>query len=96
MAAYLIVDVEAVDAEQYRQYSERANPTLERYGGKIIVRGGRFEAPEGGWQPRRLLLVEFPDYATAQAWYQSPEYQATIPIRQGSARTGAFLIVDGA
>jgi len=95
MAAYVIVDVEPLDAERYGEYSERAKPTLERYGGRFVVRGGRFETPEGGWQPRRLVILEFPSYEQAQAWYRSPEYQEIIPLRQQHGRNGALILIEG-
>src|SRR5262249_2395494 len=95
MAAYVIVDVEPVDAERYREYPERASPSRQGYGGRYVVRGGRFEAPEGGWQPRRLVVLEFPSYEQAQQWYRSPEYQELVPRRQQHGRNGAFILVEG-
>ena len=42
-----------------------------------MVRGGQFEAI-GGQRRSRNVVIEFKDYETALACYNSPEYQANI------------------
>lgn len=39
-----------------------------------------------------MVIVEFPDKATADAWYASPEYQAILGIRLGASQSDAYLI----
>jgi len=68
--------------------------TIEKYGGRFLVRGGAHEVIEGEWQPHRLVLLAFADMARAKAWYQSPEYAAAKAIRFRTSR-GQLLIVDG-
>ncbi len=41
MAAYMIVDNEVTDPEGFREYQKRVGSTLESYGGKFLVRGGK-------------------------------------------------------
>jgi uncharacterized protein (DUF1330 family) len=41
------------------------------------------------------VILEFPSYEQAQAWYRSPEYQEIIPLRQQHGRNGALILVDG-
>jgi uncharacterized protein (DUF1330 family) len=43
----------------------------------------------------RNVVVEFADFATAQACYQSPEYTVAKLIRQQHAEAD-FIIVQGA
>ena len=40
-----------------------------------MVRGGRVDPKEGDWQPRHLLMLEFPSLEQAERWYNSPEYK---------------------
>jgi uncharacterized protein (DUF1330 family) len=95
MAAYVIVDVEVLDPELYKEYTSRVPATLTTYGGRFLVRGGRYETLEGTWQPRRIVVLEFDSYAAAMAWYRSPEYQEIVPLRQKYARTNFLTVVEG-
>ena len=95
MAAYVIVDVQVTDPQAYEEYRRQVPATLERYGGRFAVRGGRYETLEGSWQPQRIVVLEFPDYERARQWYDSPEYQAIIPLREQHARTNFLTLVEG-
>lgn len=91
---YWIVRVSVRNAENYPSYLEAAKPAFEKFDARFLVRGGQFEAPEGS--PReRNVVVEFKDFDTAKACYQSPEYQAARQIRMANADAD-FLIVEGA
>ena len=95
MAAFVIVDVEVHDPEAYRAYTSQVPATLERYGGRFIVRGGAVETIEGAWTPQRVVVLEFPNAEAARTWHASPEYQAILPIRQRHARTNFLTLVEG-
>jgi uncharacterized protein (DUF1330 family) len=49
---------------------------------------------EGGWEPLRVVIIEFADSAAARRWYESDDYQPLIPIRQGASTTD-MLVVEG-
>jgi len=53
MPAYIIVEIEILDPAGYEEYKDLAGATVEKYGGKYIVRGGRTEVLEGDWKPKR-------------------------------------------
>lgn len=95
MSAYVIGDIEVTDAAAYEEYRKQVLAVVTRYGGKFIVRGGKIDPKEGGWTPKRLVLLEFPSLAQAQKWYDSPEYAPLIKLRQ-KASTGRLIIVEGA
>ena len=92
MAAYIVVDVEITDPEDYQTYARQTLATLEPYGGKFIVRGGNAETIEGDWQPKRFVVIEFPGVEQAKAWYNSPEYSSIIGIRHRSANSRMILV----
>jgi uncharacterized protein (DUF1330 family) len=73
---YWIVRVSARNAERYPEYVAATRPAYEKYGARFLVRGGRCDTKEGTAR-KRTVVVEFKDYETALACYQSPEYQAT-------------------
>jgi len=95
MAAYVIGDIEVTDQGIYDDYRKQVLATVEKYGGRFAVRGGKVEPLEGGWSPKRIVLLEFPSFEQAQKWYRSPEYAPLIKLRQKGAR-GRLLIVEGA
>ncbi|WP_299826932.1 DUF1330 domain-containing protein [uncultured Roseobacter sp.] len=90
---YWVVRVSVKNADNYPAYLAAAKPAFEKFKARFLVRGGKYTAPEG--TPRdRNVVVEFQDYDTALACYQSPEYQRARDIRMANAETD-FLIVEG-
>ena len=94
MAAYLIADIEIRDPQGYEEYKQRASRTVEQFGGRFLARGGRHEVLEGTWNPTRLIVLEFPDMATLQAWYDSADYEGAKPFRVANARSH-FVALEG-
>ena len=94
MKAYVLGDIEMRDPARYEEYRKQVLPTIEKYGGRFLVRGGAAEVVEGDWKPRRIVVIEFPDMTALKAWYASPEYAPLIKLRQ-SASVGSLLAVDG-
>jgi uncharacterized protein (DUF1330 family) len=95
MAAYILASIKVTDAERYPEYARQTPAVVEKYGGRFLVKGGAYEEIEGSWPGRRLVVIEFPDAAAAKRWYESPEYQQLIPLRQAYAETD-LVIVEGA
>jgi uncharacterized protein (DUF1330 family) len=94
MTAYVLVEVDVTDAEQYDKYRPLAGASVEQYGGRYLVRGGASEVLEGERVPKRLVVLEFPDADAARRWYHSPEYQEAKAVREGAA-VGSFICVEG-
>ncbi len=95
MAAYAIAEIEVADPEAYSEYREGVPATLEPFGGRFLVRGGRHETLEGSWEPQRVVILEFPSVDQAKAWHASPEYQRLVRIRQQHAHTRFLTVVEG-
>lgn len=94
MPAYVIVDIEVTNPEEYEEYKRLAEASVAAYGGRYIVRGGSKEILEGSWTPRRFVILEFPDVAIAKTWWASPEYADGKALRQRCADTN-MIVVDG-
>ena len=88
MAAYVVVEISIRDPETYERYKVMAPPSIARYGGRYIVRGGRTHCLEGSWDAARFVLLEFPTADAARAWWSSPEYAPAKALRQAT-RTAA-------
>ena len=94
MPAYMIVDEDVFDSEGLADYGKVAGRTIAQYGGKSIIRTTEIEVLEGTWKPKRLVVLEFESKDAAKRWYDSPEYQAIIPLRQKAAKSN-FILVEG-
>ena len=94
MSAYVVVQVEVMDPEGYEGYKSMVPSSLAVYGGKFVVRGGACETLEGAWQPKRLVVLEFPSVAKAKAWWNSDEYRDAKALRQRTAKT-EMIVVEG-
>ncbi|MET9349552.1 DUF1330 domain-containing protein [Streptomyces termitum] len=83
-----VLDPEVLD------YMDRVQATLDPFGGRFLVHGApRREVLEGRW-PEALVIIGFPTYAQARAWYDSEPYQALLPLRTRHM-PGDVLLVDG-
>jgi uncharacterized protein (DUF1330 family) len=97
MTAYLVADITITDPQEYQEYTRQVEATIQRFGGRYIVRGATSQPQvvEGDWLPTRITILEFPDMEQAKAWYDSPEYVAIRGIRQ-RASDSHLVFVQGA
>ncbi|GHJ94842.1 hypothetical protein SNE510_43610 [Streptomyces sp. NE5-10] len=96
MTAYAIANLHPAAElhDEVLAYMERVRSTLDPHGGRFLVHGApRREVREGSW-PGGLVLVAFPSYDDARAWYDSAPYQALLPLRTRHV-PGDLLLVDG-
>lgn len=94
MNAYVLVEVHVTNPEPYAAYRDLAGASVARHGGRFLVRGGAVTPLEGGWQPQRLVVIEFPSVDAAREWYFSEDYQTALKIRLANS-VGKALIVEG-
>lgn len=92
MAAYVIVETDIIDPEQYEQYKVASPAAIAAGGGRFLVRGGELVVLEGDWQPPRLVMLEFEDLEAARLWYESEAYQEAKKLREGAARFRAVAV----
>ncbi len=93
MTAYFIAQIEVDDPEGYQDYLAGFMPIFERHGGQLLATSGKpIEVIEGTWDLSRVVLMAFPDLASAHAWKDDPDYVALAKIRQRTARTNMILV----
>jgi uncharacterized protein (DUF1330 family) len=92
MPAYVIVETNVTDPEQYERYKAEAPASIAQYGGRYVARGGELAVFEGDWNPARIVILEFPDLDTAKAWYASEEYGEARKLRQGAASLSVVAV----
>jgi uncharacterized protein (DUF1330 family) len=92
MSAYVIVEVSVTDPQLFQEYAKGVPATIAAYGGKYLVRGGAMESKEGGWTPKRVVVLEFPSLDQARKWYHSPEYKPFLEMRLKAANSKLILV----
>jgi uncharacterized protein (DUF1330 family) len=94
MSAYVIGHVDVTNPEGYPDYARQVPASLAPYGGEFLVRGGETTVVEGEMPFGRHVIIRFPDRAAAEAWYNSPDYQRILAIRQANSQA-VMMIADG-
>lgn len=84
-AAYVIGNITVRDQEKWAQYRAGVPQTLAAWGGELILRADQGEALGGHHRHADVVVLRFPDLASAHGWYESPAYQALIPLREQAA-----------
>jgi uncharacterized protein (DUF1330 family) len=90
---YWIARVDVHNMDGYKNYVAQNGAVFNKFGAKFLVRGGAYEGKEGTTRSRNVVL-EFKDYATAQACYNSPEYQRLVALR-GPHADSDLVIIEG-
>jgi uncharacterized protein (DUF1330 family) len=92
MTAYVIVETDVTDPEQYGKYATAAPAAVAAGGGSFLVRGGELAVLEGDWHPSRIVVLAFPDVEAAKRWYDSEIYQEAKKLRAGAAGFNAIVV----
>jgi uncharacterized protein (DUF1330 family) len=94
MSAYIVVTREKTrDAAKLEEYQKLVPASFQKHPAAIRAIHGRNEVLEGP-AVEEIIILEFPSYEEAKAWYQSPEYQAA---RQHRFQGGdyRFILTEG-
>ena len=94
-SAYILVDSQITDPEQFKQYASLAPAAVAAAGGEYLARGGRNETLEGDWMPARLTVLRFPSFEKAKAFYDSASYQDARKKRVGATQHFNMVLVEG-
>ena len=94
MPAYLMMRITIHDSEKLKAYQQAAPSVIEKFNGKILVRGGEVTTLEGPDETRRIVMIEFPDLLAAKSFYQSEEYTQAKKLRMGVAEF-EMIAIDG-
>ena len=93
MPGYVFMQADVTDPDGYEEFKSLASAAIADHDGRYLVRGGAMQPLEGEWRSR-VVLLEFPTYAAALAFYNSDAYQKARQVRLRSS-TGSVLAMDG-
>jgi len=90
--AYVLVQVDVTNPQQYAEYAKLSPGIIEKFGGHFLARGGRSVTFEGPPAPGRVVVIEFPSFERAQEFYNSPDYVAARKVRADAAKMQMVLV----
>jgi uncharacterized protein (DUF1330 family) len=90
---YWIARVDVHNMDGYKEYIAHNGAVFDKFGAKFLVRGGQHQVREGTARSRNVVL-EFKDYETALACYNSPEYTHLVKVRSPHSE-GDLVIIEG-
>ena len=93
MTAHLNVDIQVTDRTKFMQYAKGVQVTVNPFGGKYLCKWGVPEALEGEWDPRRIVIIEFPTSTQAKKWLDSEDYRPLKALRR-EASTARIALVE--
>jgi uncharacterized protein (DUF1330 family) len=94
MKAYLVLDFSVNDLAGFMKYVAEIPAFIAKHAGKYLVRGTEPTTIEGDWKPDRMVILEFPERANAQAFLNDPEIQDLFRVRH-TTTTSKLVLVDG-
>ena len=92
MSAYIVVEVNIIKPERYEEYKSLATASIEKFGGKYIVRGGNSEIIEGDQPLHRIVILEFESMEQGLAWYHSEEYKEGRVLRNAITESRMYIV----
>ncbi len=93
MVAYWVARSKVNDPEQYKKYTDLVPAIMQKYGAKILARGGKFKILEGPEKFGRFIVIEFPSLEQAVACHDSAEYQAASAHRKKDGAGEVELVI---
>ena len=94
MKAYLVLDLSVSDFGGFKKYIAEIPAYIAKHSGKYIVQGVQPTIIEGDWKPERMVIIEFPERARAEAFLSDPEIQDLFKTRHATT-TSKLVLVDG-
>jgi uncharacterized protein (DUF1330 family) len=88
---YIIAEVDVTDATSLEKYGAKVPETLAPFNAQYVIRGGETISLEGEPPKTYVVMIAFDSVEKAQAWYDSPAYDAIKPIRQRSTKSRIFI-----
>ncbi|MEM9936197.1 MAG: DUF1330 domain-containing protein [Bacteroidota bacterium] len=85
MATYVTVMMNIHDPEVYTKYTDKTPAIVKRHGGRLLTRGEEISTLEGTPYTGRMVLLEFPNRESVDAWHTDLQYQEVVTYRLASS-----------
>ena len=92
MSAYMLFQIEWSSPDARTEYTKGLSGMVEKHGGRFVVASSDLKVAEGKWDPRRLIIVEFPTMKQLTDWYESEEYRPLLELRLKNSHSDAIMV----
>jgi uncharacterized protein (DUF1330 family) len=92
--AYIVTEVDVTGNMDLflKDYAAHVQATVDPFGGRYLVRGGRNVGVEGDPPKGRIVISVFDSFEKAQAWRDSPEYKKILTVREREAKSRMYIV----
>jgi uncharacterized protein (DUF1330 family) len=92
--AYIVTEVDVTGNMDVflKDYAAHVQATVDPFGGRYLVRGGRNVGIEGDPPKGRIVISVFDSFEKAQAWRDSPEYKKIVTVREREAKSRMYIV----
>ena len=92
--AYIVTEVDVTgDMEVFlRDYAAHVQATVDPFGGRYLVRGGKTIGVEGDPPKGRIVISEFDSMEKARAWRESPAYKKICVVRERETKSRQYIV----
>lgn len=97
MPAYWIARAKINDPVEYKRYTDLVPAIIQKFGGNVLARGGKYQIMEGPEHFQRFVVIEFPTLEDGVACFESDEYQAAAAFRRanGAGEVQTVMVASG-
>jgi uncharacterized protein (DUF1330 family) len=92
MGAFMFIQAEVTNPEQFMEYAKRAPALINKFGGRYRCMRGAAEQLEGEPDNRKIVVSEWPSMEAAKEFWNSPEYEELKEVRAGAAVIDVHLV----
>ena len=93
--AYLVTELQVLDAAATAAYGPKVQATQKAAGGRVLnTAGGRVTSLEGAPPPQRVAITEWDTLEQAQAWNNSAARKNLLPERDKAERLIRAYVVE--
>lgn len=92
MGAFMFIQADVTNVEQFMEYAKRAPALIAQFGGRYRCMRGAVEQLEGTPDNRKIVVSEWPSMEAAQKFWNSPEYEELKKLREGAAEIDVRLV----
>ncbi len=92
--AYIVTEVDVTGNMDVflKDYAAHVQATVDPFGGRYLVRGGRNVGIEGDPPKGRIVISVFDSFEKAQAWRDSPDYKKILTAREREAKSRMYIV----
>lgn len=92
MTAYAFGQLKLHNKDWMEEYTRRIAPLFKQYNAEVVAKGPATLLEGKGSLPDVAICIAFPNADAAQRWYDDPETQELVTLRQTGSEFELMLV----